>query len=115
MAGAAPYSAWRQQANTYYVSGQLPIDPKTGKFPSGIAAQTQTALENLERVTAEFNCSRQDVVKTTVFLRNFDDFASMNEVYARFFADPYPARSAFAVADLMPGADIEIEAIVAKQ
>ncbi|BDR54333.1 reactive intermediate/imine deaminase [Bombiscardovia apis] len=108
-----PYSTWRQQGETYYVSGQLPTDPATGTYPEGIRAQTQQALSNLETAVKEFGCGRQDIIKTTVFLRDFADFAQMNEVYAEFFSEPYPARSAFAVAGLIPGADIEIEAIVA--
>lgn len=109
-----PYSRWRQVGDTYYISGQLPLTAD-GTMAEGITAQTEAALANLERVAAEFGCTRADIVKTTVFLRDFDDFAAMNEVYAGFFADLYPARSAFAVSGLVPGAAIEIEAIATKQ
>lgn len=112
---AAPYSTWRNAGNTYYISGQLPTDPDTGKFPEGIEAQTSAALANLERALESFGCTRTNVIKTTVFLRDFSDFAAFNAVYADFFSEPYPARSAFQVAGLMPGADIEIEAIAVKE
>lgn len=115
MANQHPYSPWRCDGHIYYVSGQLPVDPGTGGFPEGIAAQTRRALANLEKVIQEFGCSRRDVLKTTIFLRDFDDFSEMNTVYAEFFKEPYPARSAFAVAGLTPGARIEIEAVVASE
>ena len=112
---ATPYSTWRKAGGTYYISGQLPVDPETGSMPQGMGAQTEAALANLERALTDIGCTREHVVKTTVFIRDFSRFAEFNEAYAAFFSEPYPARSAFQVAGLAPGADIEIEAIAVKE
>ncbi|WEV74534.1 Rid family detoxifying hydrolase [Bifidobacterium sp. ESL0798] len=110
-----PYSSWRKAGDTYYISGQLPLDPATGEYPTSIEDQTTKALNNLEATLADFGCTRSDIIKTTVFLRDFADFARFNKVYSDFFAAPYPARSAFQVAGLAQGANIEIEAIAQKE
>lgn len=99
-----------------FCSGQIPIDPKTGEFvPGGVEAQAEQAIKNLGAVLEAEGCSYGDVVKTTVFLADINDFAAVNAVYARFFTGDCPARSAVQVAALPKGALVEIEAIAAKQ
>ena len=91
-------------------SGQVGLDPATGTIvPGGVAAETERALKNLEAVLAAGHASLKDVVKTTVFLADMADFAAMNEVYGRYFADPKPARSTVAVKGLPRDARVEIE------
>ena len=110
-----PYSQAIVAGNTVYVSGQLPIDPATGEFAQGdIKALATQSLTNIKNILATEGMTMSDVVKVTVLLRDIADFAAVNEVYAQFFTAPYPARSAFAVAALPKGADIEIEAIAVK-
>ena len=115
-AAIGPYSQAIMAGNTVYVSGQLPIDPTTGEFATGgikvLAAQSLTHIKN---ILASEGMNMSDVVKVTVLLRDINDFAAVNEVYAQFFSAPYPARSAFAVAALPKGADIEIEAIAVRE
>ena len=114
-AAIGPYSQAIVAGNTIYVSGQLPIDPATGLFAgSDIAAQTRQSLTNLKSILKEAGAEMSDVVKTTVYLANIADFAAMNEVYATFFAAPYPARAAFEVACLPKNALVEIECIAVK-
>ena len=115
-AAIGPYSqAVDSGAGLVFLSGQLPIDPATGAFPEGgIQAQTRQSLRNVQAILAAAGLSLAHVVKTTVFLSDMDDFAAMNEVYATFFAEPFPARSAVAVKALPKGALIEIECIAAK-
>ena len=100
---------------TVYVSGQLPVDPATGEFvPGGIKELTHRSLTNLTNVLAEAGLTLDNVVKTTVFLADIEDFAAMNEVYASFFKAPFPARSAMAVKTLPKGARVEIECIAVR-
>lgn len=107
-----PYSQGTAAGNIIFVSGQLPIDPATGQFAKGgIQAEARQSLTNIKNILTEAGASMQDVAKVTVLLADINDFAAVNEVYAEFFAEPYPARSAFAVAALPKGANIEIEAI----
>lgn len=107
-----PYSQAIKAGNTLYVSGQLPIDPQTGKLCQGsIEECTRQALENLKAILGEAGGTLDNVVKTTVFLADLSDFAAANGVYAESFSEPFPARSAFQVAALPLGARIEIEAI----
>ena len=109
------YSQAIAAGNTIYVSGQLPIDPATGAFAGNdIAAQTAQSLTNLKSILNAAGADICDVVKTTVYLANIGDFAPMNEVYAKFFAAPYPARAAFEVACLPKNALVEIECIAVK-
>ncbi len=108
-----PYSQAIQVGNLMFTSGQLPIDPATGKIPEGpIAVRAHQAIKNLSAIVSEAGASLDDVVKTTVFLSNIADFQEVNAIYGEYFKSPYPARSAFQVAALPLGADIEIEAIV---
>ena len=115
-AAIGPYSqAVDSGAGLVFLSGQLPIDPATGAFPEGgIQAQTRQSLRNVQAILAAAGLSMANVVKTTVFLADMGDFAAMNEVYAEFFAEPFPARSAVAVKSVPKGALVEIECIAAK-
>ena len=107
-----PYSQGVKIGNMVFVSGQLPIDPQTGKFPDDdIAVLTRRSLDNISAVLYEAGMTMRDVVKTTIFLVDMNDFKAVNEVYAGYFDDVAPARSAVAVAELPKGARIEIEAI----
>lgn len=116
-AAIGPYSqAIDSGAGLVFVSGQLPIIPATGAFPEGgIREQARQSLTNAGSILEAAGLSLQNVVKTTVFLADMADFAAMNEVYAEFFAAPYPARSAVAVKTLPKGALVEIECIATKK
>ena len=114
-AAIGPYSQAIEAGGMVFASGQLPIDPATGAFPDGgIKEQTRQSILNAQAILQEAGCSLANVVKTTVLLADIADFAAMNEVYASFFSEPFPARSAFAVRDLPKGALVEIEMIAAK-
>ena len=114
-AAIGPYSQAIKAGNTIYVSGQLPIDPATGAFAGAdIAAQTRQSLTNLKNILKAAGADMCDVVKVTVYLANIGDFAAMNEVYAEFFAEPFPARSAVAVKTLPKNALVEVECIAAR-
>ena len=115
-AAIGPYSqAIDSGAGLVFVSGQLPIDPATGAFPEGgVAEQTRQSLLNACAILQAAGLDLNNVVKTTVFLADMADFGAMNEVYAQFFAAPFPARSAVAVKDLPKGARVEIECIAAR-
>ncbi len=109
-----PYSQGMITGNLVFTAGQIALDPATGQLVEGdIAVQTDRVLRNLEAVLAEAGASLQSVVKTTVFLASMDDFAAMNEVYARYMDDHKPARSAVEVARLpkAPEVLVEIEAV----
>ena len=111
-AAIGPYSQAIRVGNLVYTSGQLPIDPATGAFPEGgVKEQTRQSLTNVEAILKEAGLTMDNVVKTTVFLADMNDFADMNGVYAEFFAEPYPARSAVAVKTLPKGALVEIEVV----
>ena len=111
-AAIGPYSQAIQVGNLVYTSGQIPIDPATGNFPEGgIREQTRQSLTNVQAILKEAGLTMDDVVKTTVFLADMNDFADMNAVYAEFFSEPYPARSAVAVKTLPKGALVEIEVV----
>ena len=97
------------------VSGQLPINPATGAFPEGgVQEQTKQSIENAAAILEAAGLSLANVVKTTVFLADMGDFAAMNEVYAQYFSEPFPARSAVAVKTLPKNALVEIECIAAR-
>ena len=111
-AAIGPYSQAIKVGELVFVSGQLPIDPATGAFAEGgIKELTRQSLTNMKAILEEAGTSMANVVKTTVFLADINDFAAMNEVYAEFFAAPFPARSAVAVKTLPKGALVEIECI----
>lgn len=113
-AAIGPYSQAISVNGMVYTSGQLPLDPDTGAFPEGIAAQTRQSLSNIKAILAECGIGMDRICKTTVFLSDMNNFAAMNEVYAEFFGEGgYPARSAVEVARLPKDALVEIEAIAA--
>ena len=106
-----PYSQATKAGSLVFVSGQLPIDPATGVMPEDVAAQTKQSLTNGKAIVEAAGGSMADVVKTTVFLADMNDYARMNEIYMEEFGDHRPARSAVAVKELPLGATIEIEAV----
>jgi len=106
-----PYSQGIIASPFVFVSGQIPIDPVTGQMPEGIEAQTNLIFSHIQAVLNETSLSLNNVVKTTVFLKNLSDFATMNEIYAQYFKPPYPARSTVEVSNLPKGALIEVECI----
>ena len=111
-AAIGPYSQAIRVGNLVFSSGQIPIDPATGAFAEGgIKEQTRQSLSNVKAILDEIGLSMSDVVKTTVFLADMNDFADMNSIYAEFFSEPYPARSAVAVKALPKGALVEIEVV----
>lgn len=112
-AAIGPYSQAVRCGDLLFVSGQVPIDPATGALaPGDISAQTERVLQSLDAIVRAAGATFDDVVKTTVYLADMDDFVAMNRVYARWFADPAPARAAVQVARLPKDAQIEIDAIV---
>ena len=114
-AAIGPYSQAIQVGNLVFTSGQIPIDPSTGAFvEGGIKEQTRQSLANVKAILEEVGLSMSNVVKTTVFMADMNDFADMNSIYAEFFSEPYPARSAVAVKTLPKGALVEIEVIAEK-
>jgi 2-iminobutanoate/2-iminopropanoate deaminase len=106
-----PYSQAIKYGNWLFISGQLPLDPETGKMPSDVKEQTRQSLENLKAILTAAGAVLSDVVKTTVFLKNLDQFTQINEVYAEYFTKEAPARSTVEVSHIPRGALIEIEAI----
>lgn len=113
-AAIGPYSQAIKTSAFIYCSGQLPIDVATGKMPEGIKEQTRQSLANVKAILAEEGLGLESVVKTTVLLADMSLFGEMNEVYGEIFANPFPARSAFAVKALPMGALVEIEVIAAR-
>ena len=110
-----PYSQAIEAGGMVFASGQVPIDPATDQFvEGGIKEQTRQSLTNARNILREAGTDLTHVVKTTVFLSDMGNFAAMNEVYAEFFQQPYPARSAVAVKTLPKGALVEIECIAVK-
>jgi 2-iminobutanoate/2-iminopropanoate deaminase len=112
---AGPYSQAIATDDFVFCAGQLGTDPATGQLADGVAAQAEQALRNLSAVLDAAGCTFADVVKTTCFLADINDFAAFNEVYQRFASDPPPARSTFQVAALPKGGLVEIEAIAARR
>ena len=107
-----PYSQAIKVGNLVYTSGQIPIDPATGAFAEGgIKEQTRQSLLNVQAILKEAGTSMEKVIKSTVFMADMNDFAAMNTVYAEFFTEPFPARSAVAVKTLPKGALVEIEVV----
>ena len=114
-AAIGPYSQAIEVNGFIFASGQIPIDPSTGNFvEGGIKEQTKQAITNAKNILKETGTDLAHVVKTTVYLANMADFAAMNEVYATFFQQPFPARSAVAVKDLPKGALVEVEVLAYK-
>jgi 2-iminobutanoate/2-iminopropanoate deaminase len=114
-AAIGPYSQAVENNGTLYVSGQIPLNPATGELCKGdITAQTEQVFNNLNAILAAAGYTFDHVVKTTVLLADMNDFAKMNEVYARYFTQDMPARAAFQVAKLPRDAKVEIELIAVK-
>lgn len=109
-----PYSAGIVAGDTVFLSGQLGLDPATGKLAEGVAAQAKRSLANIGALLESQGLTYENVVKTTVLLADIADFAAVNEVYASVFTEPYPARSCFAVAALPMGGLVEIEVIATR-
>lgn len=107
-----PYSQATKVNGFVFVSGQLPINPALGQMPEGIEAQARQCLENLSAIILKAGADLSQVVKTTIFLKDMDNFKTVNEVYEQYFKGNYPARSTVQVAKLPLDAEVEIEAIV---
>ena len=113
-AAIGPYSQAVRSGEALYCSGQLGIDPATGKLAEGVAAQAEQALKNLEAVLKAAGASMADVVKTTVFVKDLADFGTVNTIYGQHFGADFPARSCVQVAALPAGGLVEIEAVAFK-
>lgn len=113
-AAIGPYSQALDTGSMLFISGQIPIDPATGNMPESVTEQAKQVLTNITNILAEAGLTMANVVKTSVFLSDLNDFAAVNEVYASFFAEPYPARSCVQVAAIPKGAKVEIETIAVK-
>lgn len=111
-AAIGPYSQAITAGNTLFTSGQIPIDPATGNVPEGVEVQARQALTNVKNLIAAAGGDIANTIKTTVFIKDMNDFAKINEIYAEFFTEPYPARSCVEVARLPKDVLLEIEAIV---
>lgn len=108
-----PYSQAIRINNLLYTSGQLPVNPQTGDMPASVEEQAEQSLENLKAVVEAGGSSMGAVLKTTVFIKDMNDFGRINEVYAKYFDAPYPARSCVEVARLPKDALVEIECVAA--
>lgn len=113
-AAIGPYSQGISFGSVVYTSGQIPVNPQTGEIPATIEEQTAQALRNAQAVLEAAGFTMNNVVKTLVFLSDLGEFAAMNEVYASFFQQPYPARSCVQVAAIPKGAKVEIECIAVR-
>ena len=114
-AAIGPYSQGICINNMLFTSGQLGIRPDTGALPEGVEAQTEQSLKNLDAILAEAGCAPSDVVKTTVFIRDMNDFPTVNRIYERYFGDHKPARSCVEVARLPKDGLVEIEAVAIRK
>lgn len=106
-----PYVQAIKANGTVYCSGQLGIDPATGKLADGVEAQAHQSMKNMGAILAEAGCDYSSVVKTTIFLADMDDFAKVNEIYKSYFGEDFPARSCVQVAKLPLGGLVEVECI----
>lgn len=113
-AAIGPYSQAICVGNLLFISGQIPVNPADGSIPEGIKAQTAQSIANIKAILAEAGLTIDNVVKTTVFLSDMNNFVPMNEVYAENFTAPFPARSAVAVKELPKQVLVEIETIATK-
>lgn len=111
-AAIGPYSQAITVGNLLFTSGQIPINPETGEIPEGVEAQAKQALTNVKNLIEAAGGSMDNVVKTGVFIKDMNDFGKINEIYAQFFTEPYPARSCVEVAKLPKDVLIEVETIV---
>jgi 2-iminobutanoate/2-iminopropanoate deaminase len=113
-AAIGPYSQAIEVNGLVFTSGMIPVNPKTGEIPQGIEAQANQAITNLVNLLQESGADIKNVIKTTVFIKDMNDFAKINEIYAAYFTDNYPARSCVEVARLPKDVLIEIEAVAVK-
>ena len=113
-AAIGPYSLAIQAGNMLFSSGQLGLNPEIGALPEGVEAQTRLSLAHIQAILDEAGFAKSDVVKTTVFIRNMNDFAAVNAIYADFFGDCKPARSCVEVARLPKDGLVEIEVVAVK-
>ncbi len=109
-----PYSQAVLSGDTLYVSGNIPVNPSDGGIPDGIEAQTKQVFENMKAVLKEAGMDFSDVVKTTAFLTDLDNFAAFNALYSDYFIAPYPARSCVEVSKLPKGVLVEVECVAKK-
>lgn len=109
-----PYSQAIEVNGMVFTSGVIPVDPATGVVPEGVEAQATQAFTNLTNLVEASGAAMSQVVKTTVFIKEMNDFGKINEIYAKFFKEPYPSRSCVEVARLPKDVLLEVEAIVAK-
>lgn len=109
-----PYSQAVLSGDTLYVSGNIPVNPSDGGIPDGIEAQTKQVFENMKAVLKEAGMNFSDVVKTTAFLTDLDNFAAFNALYSDYFIAPYPARSCVEVSKLPKGVLVEVECVAKK-
>lgn len=109
-----PYSQAIEVNGMVFTSGVIPVDPATGVIPEGVEAQATQAFTNLTNLVEASGAAMSQVVKTTVFIKEMNDFGKINEIYAKFFKEPYPSRSCVEVARLPKDVLLEVEAIVAK-
>lgn len=107
-----PYSQAIQCGNLLFTSGQIPIIPETGELAEGLEAQAHQVFKNIKNLIEAAGSSIDNVVKTTVFIKDMNDFAKINEIYAEYFTEPYPARSCVEVARLPKDVSLEVETIV---
>ncbi len=110
-AAIGPYSQAIEVTGFVYASGQIPVNPETGVIPEGVQAQANQAFTNVKNLLAAAGTTIEKVVKTTVFIKDMNDFAAINEIYAQYFTQPYPARSCVEVARLPKDVLLEIEVI----
>ena len=110
-AALGPYSQAIVSGNTVYCSGQIPINPKTGDIPEGVSAQAHQVFTNIKNLLEASGTSIDNVIKTSVFIKNMNDFAEINSIYAQYFTEPYPARSCVEVARLPKDVLLEAEVI----
>lgn len=113
-AAIGPYSQAIEVENMVYTSGIIPVDPATGEIPEGSVAQAEQAFTNMKNLLEAAGTSVDNVIKTTVFIKEMNDFGAINEVYAKYFTEPYPSRSCVEVARLPKDVMLEIEAIATK-
>lgn len=110
-----PYSQAVQTGDVIYTSGQIGLDPETGEMVDGLENQAHRVMKNVQAVLAASGCGMNDVIKTLIFMQNMADFATVNDIYASYFEEPYPARSAVEVARMPKGALVEVEVIAKKK
>ncbi len=111
-AAIGPYSQAIECNGLLFTSGQIPVNPATGEIPQGVYEQAIQAFTNVKNLIEASGASIDNVIKTTVFIKDMNDFATINEVYAKFFTEPYPARSCVEVARLPKDVLLEVETIV---